>query len=101
MVFGDSYIDYQRPEVKAFVLKYRDRYKTEPMEYAFDGFDIGYYFLSALMRYGKDFHQCIPYFEQELIQNKFIFRHERYRGYENQHWNIFGFDDYTVRKLNE
>ena len=99
-VLSDSYIDYQKVEIISFVKNFRGRYYTEPMKYAYDGFDIGYYFLSALLKYGKNFQQCIPYYELNLLQNKYHFRHKQYRGFENQHWNLLRFENYSATKLN-
>jgi len=99
-VFSNSYIDYTRPEVISFVTKFRKLYYTEPMKYAYDGFDVGFYFLGALLKYGKQFENCIPYFEKDLIQNSYLFRHKRSKGFENQQWNVLLYENYSIRKLN-
>jgi hypothetical protein len=99
-VLSDSYIDYSSQNVINFVSEFRRRFYTEPVRYAFDGFDIGYYFLGALLKYGKDFEKCIPYNTQELIQNTYLFRHKRDQGFENQHWNLLKYSNYSVLKLN-
>ena len=100
IVFSDSYIDYSKPEIKSFIKEFRHRYNTEPMRYAYDGFDIAYYFLAALMEYGRQFENCIPYYERDLLQNKYLFRHKRNKGFENQHWNVLRYHNYSIQKLN-
>jgi len=70
------------------------------MKYAYDGFDVGFYFLGALLKYGKQFENCIPYFEKDLIQNSYLFRHKRSKGFENQQWNVLLYENYSIRKLN-
>ena len=100
IVFSDSYIDYTKPEVRSFIKEFRNRYNTEPMRYAYDGFDIAYYFLGALMEYGKQFENCIPYYEEDLYQNKYLFRHKRNKGFENQQWNVLRYHNYSIQKLN-
>ncbi|MEO8732911.1 MAG: hypothetical protein ABI373_01135, partial [Flavobacteriales bacterium] len=54
---ASSFIDYQYPPVDAFIQHYRDRYKNEPGEYAFLGYDVTLYFCSALMQFGNTFPQ--------------------------------------------
>jgi len=100
IVFSDSYIDYAKPEVISFIKEFRQRYNTEPMRYAYDGFDIAYYFLGVLLEYGKHFENCIPYYEEDLYQNKYLFRHKRNKGFENQHWNVLRYHNYSIQKLN-
>ena len=99
-ILSDSYIDYSSEDVIRFVNKFRRRFHTEPVNYAFDGFDIGYYFFRALLKYGRNFEKCVPYNKQELIQNTYLFRHKRDRGFENQHWNLLKYSNYSVLKLN-
>ncbi len=55
--FSSSIVDYENEKTRDWILKYRDLYNIEPTteNYAFDGFDIGWYFLNALYLYGSDF----------------------------------------------
>jgi LysM repeat protein len=99
-VLSDSYVDYSDQDVIGFVKQFRRSFYTEPARYAFDGFDTGYYFLGALLKYGRDFEKCVPYNQQKLIQNTYLFRHKRNRGFENQHWNLLKYSNYSVLKLN-
>jgi hypothetical protein len=48
-------------------------YSAEPTQFSFQGFDVTYYFLSALYRYGKDFRNCLPDYPMELTQMNFNF----------------------------
>ena len=91
--FSDFFVDYDDELVKDFVVKFRSKYKTEPQEYAFEGYDLGCYFLTALMRYGTDMVGCLPYFEMPLLHTRFHFMHKGARnGLENQSWSIYQFD---------
>ncbi len=67
------FVDYSKPLVKRFVATYRDSFSAEPTQFSFQGFDVSYYFLSALFRYGKDFRKCLPDYPMELTQNSFLF----------------------------
>ncbi len=66
-------IDYNRHQVRRFVGQYRQMYSAEPTQFSFQGFDVTYYFLSALYRYGKDFRNCLSDYPMELTQMDFNF----------------------------
>lgn len=68
------FIDYTKPLVRRFVGNYREIFSAEPSQFSFQGFDVSYYFLSALFRYGKDFRKCLPDYPMELTQMVFNFR---------------------------
>ncbi len=99
-VFSPTYINYYEDITKIFVLEFRSKYRTEPQQYAFEGFDIAFYFLSALMKFGKDFDNCLPYFYPGLLHTKLNFeRNSPNNGYENTYWNIYKYEDYKQKKL--
>jgi len=56
-----TYINYERSEVAAFVDHYREVYYTEPTRLSFQGYDIGFYFGNALMKFGKNLWKCLPH----------------------------------------
>ena len=98
--FSPSFIDYSDIRNQVWIQKFRDTYFTEPSEakYAFDGFDIGWYFLNALHKYGRDFEDCIPGFDIHLIQTRFDFEQNLPNGFQNTHWNLLRYDGYQVVK---
>ena len=59
-----NYVDYQNIEVKRFLARYRALFLAEPSNYAYHGYDVGYYFLRALYTHGPTFEYCI---EQGVI----------------------------------
>jgi len=69
-----TFIDYTKPLVRRFVSNYRATFSTEPSQFSHQGFDVSYYFLSALFHYGKDFRACLPDYPMELTQTVFNFR---------------------------
>lgn len=69
-----TFIDYSKPLVRRFVSQYRSTFSTEPSQFSHQGFDVSYYFLSALFQYGKDFRGCLPDYQMELTQTVFNFR---------------------------
>ena len=48
------YIDYNNADVKRFVHAYRALFRTEPTPFAFQGYDTARYFVSQVLRSGKD-----------------------------------------------
>lgn len=78
------FIDYHDKDVKKFVLRYRETFKTEPDQMAVHGYDVGLYFLSALMNYGNYFGECIYNHKVDLLQANYKFvKWYRQSGYEN------------------
>jgi LysM repeat protein/sulfur relay (sulfurtransferase) DsrF/TusC family protein len=101
-IMSDTYIDYGNPWVKRFVSGFRENYFTEPQDYAFRGYDIGWYFLTALNKFGPAFDECIPFYNKRLLQLTLEFEKTPSGGYENQHWYIlqmrnYKFHDISVR----
>jgi LysM repeat protein/ABC-type branched-subunit amino acid transport system substrate-binding protein len=47
------YIDYNNADVKNFIKKYRALFKTEPTQFAFQGYDVARYFLGMCAKYGE------------------------------------------------
>jgi len=97
------FIDYHHDDVKKFVLKYRDTYHTEPDQMAIHAYDVGMYFLSALMNYGKDFEQCIYNHRVDLLQAEYRFvKWYRSSGFENVHVDIIKYyEGYNIFRINE
>lgn len=54
-----SFIDYNKDEVKNFIGQYRHYYKGDPSHFSFQGYDLGIYFIDRMAKYGKNFMQCI------------------------------------------
>lgn len=94
--FDDDYIDYQNIRTQSFICKFRTRYNTEPTDLAFQGFDIGWYFLNALKYFGKDLRANLPFYDIPLLQTRFNFRqNDENSGYENMFWNVYQFKGYN------
>ena len=95
--FSDCFVDYSDEEVKRFVSKFRAKYKAEPQNYAFEGYDVAWYFLNALMRYGSDMRDCLPYYTIPLMHTQFHFMGKgKNSGLENQSWSIYQYDKESI-----
>ena len=86
-MYSPYWIDYNKRDVRNFNADFRHKFLTEPDElsYAWQGYDIVYYFLSGLAIHGKDFisHPEIHY--PDLLQTEFDFKRKTISdGFENQ-----------------
>ena len=94
--FDDNYVDYQNIRVESFICKFRNRYETEPTDYAYQGFDIGWYFLNALNVWGEYMMENLSDINMPLLHTKYHFqRDSEESGYENTFWNVYQFKGYN------
>ena len=95
---NDGFVDYKSDAVKQFVRKFRSKYAAEPQNYAFEGYDIAMFFLSALMRYGDDMIDCLNCCDVPLLSSQYRFFNRDYlkegrsNGRENQYWSVYQYD---------
>ena len=100
---SDFFVDYQSDEVKNFVLRFRERYATEPLKYAFEGYDLAYYFLTAMMRYGSDdLLGCLHCHRPDMMHTRYRFYYRNYLspsqndGKENMYWSMYQYDQKEI-----
>jgi len=95
-IIAPFFIDYNDRHVKEFVNLFQQRYKTDPDNLAFQGFDIGWLFLNALELFGNDFPRCLNELQIQPLQTKFHFTQKPGGGMENQHWEIYRYENYDL-----
>lgn len=97
------FVDYERPLVKRFVSQYRDIFSGEPTQYSFQGFDVAFYFISSLGRYGKDFRDCLENYNPELTQMRFSFgKVSQFGGQMNHNLFVTSYEpDFSVKMIEE
>jgi LysM repeat protein/ABC-type branched-subunit amino acid transport system substrate-binding protein len=78
--FNPFYTDYTNGDVKRFVRRYRKEFNMDPSKYALLGYDIGFYFLAALEKYGKDFPGCVQEMDMQMLQTYFSFQQAGAKG---------------------
>ena len=66
-------INYNAPEVKDFLLKYRAIFHTEPTLFAFQGYDLATYFINLVHTYGNDWKKMITKAKMSGLQTNFDF----------------------------
>lgn len=94
-----SNIDYTSDRVIDFTQQYRTKYKAKPQseQYAFLGFDMGWYYLTSLMWYGKDFQNCMQYNNYKGLEYNFDFRNfKEGDGMQNASVHILKLVDYKM-----
>ena len=75
MLYSPYWVDYSRSDVKHFNAGFRQKFLTEPVEksYAWQGYDIAYYFLSGLAIHGKEFILHPEIHHPDLLQTDYDF----------------------------
>jgi LysM repeat protein len=93
-------INYTATEVLIFRTQFRNRFGFEPELYAYEGFDIGYYFLESLMKFGNDIPDGITHYGKKMLQTQYYFaRPLSSDGIENRYWNFGRHADYQYVPL--
>jgi LysM repeat protein/ABC-type branched-subunit amino acid transport system substrate-binding protein len=67
------FVDYKDNDVKDFVARYRLDFNADPSQFAFQGYDVMKFFLTALHRYGPRFGDCISLLHAKLLQGTYQF----------------------------
>ena len=104
-IYSSFWIDYSRKNIQRFNYNFKQKFLTEPSEksYAWQGFDIGYYFMSGLAINGKSFIAHPEKHNPELLQTEFDFeRKGAGYGFENQKLFLVRYTkDYEVKLVEE
>jgi len=79
------YVDYKSKPVVDFVKAYRARYEFEPTEYAFKGFDVGFYFGKLIARHGANYSDFLVKEKYKGLHNNFVFSYDAEYGFYNEH----------------
>ena len=94
------YIDYEDPQVKDFLLKYRALYNTEPTQFAFQGYDITKYLMELCSKYGDDWMAAADATSMEMLQSTFSLRRQPAGGFVNNGVRRIIYDKgYEIRRV--
>jgi LysM repeat protein/ABC-type branched-subunit amino acid transport system substrate-binding protein len=86
-LYTPYWIDYNKRDVKNFNTSFRHKFLTEPSEisYAWQGYDITFYFLTGLAIHGKSFISNPDIHNPDLLQTIYNFKRSALtEGFENQ-----------------
>jgi len=94
-----SYVDYTDESTIQFIEAYRKKYADEPGRFAFQGYDVGMYFLRKLWKSGVFFMQSLEHDKKEMLGVGFDVNKTEDGGYNNNFLFITGVRDMTLVKL--
>lgn len=76
--------DFANPEVRNYLLKFRHFYNAEPfnsqIQYGMIGYDVAFYFASAIAKLGHDFEFSDKSIDVNTLQSKFYFTRMAEKG---------------------
>ncbi|MBP6978001.1 MAG: LysM peptidoglycan-binding domain-containing protein [Bacteroidales bacterium] len=100
-LFTSDFVDFSDKQVKQYIIQFRYRYENEPSVdgHGYEGFDIVYYFLGALRKFGADFTVCLPFMSFDGLQLGFDFHQQGDGGFENEYVHVFKFEDYRLVRI--
>jgi ABC-type branched-subunit amino acid transport system substrate-binding protein len=85
--------DYTNPETVRFLKKFRQYFHTDPGNFGMQGYDVAFYFLSAMNYYGKQFEECLPYHQVSLAQGSYRFEKQtQFGGYMNVGVSVISYE---------
>ena len=95
--FDDHFVDYDSEAAQDFIDLFRSTYQCDPLDYAFEGYDVAWYFLNALMKFGPHALDCLPYYHLPLLHARYYFTKRRLEdGLENRYWSVFQYDNQLI-----
>ena len=96
-ITSPNMVNYYAPSENAFMKKFRSSYYTEPGIYGFSGFDVTYYYLGVMARYGGNFQAHLPEYQHQGITTSFNFYQTSIEsGFENKSSHILKYEDYRL-----
>jgi hypothetical protein len=96
-IVSSSYkIDFGRKDVTAFIKRYRSNYHFEPGEFAFKGFDVGFYFGNLMANRGTNFLQFLTKDKYKGLHNSFSFTYDPKMGYLNTSLMLLKYQNFAL-----
>lgn len=77
------YIDYSDKKVMDFIMKYRALFNAEPTQFAFQGYDLAYYFIRLCSKDGNKWMNKVNKNEMSMLQSTFKYNETEDGGYIN------------------
>ena len=98
-ITSSYYINYKSSDVIRFVKAYRKLNSFEPGEYAFKGFDIGFYFGTVFSIYGYNYLKYLPAEKYTGLHNSFSFIKDDRLGYINTSLILLEYKNYALKPI--
>jgi len=93
------WVDYKSAAVNSFVKKYRKLNRFEPGEYAFKGFDTGFYFGKLMAGYGANYLNYLATVKYKGLQNSYLFKKDEQLGYINTSLFLLEYKNYALNPV--
>ena len=77
------FADFDTESVKAFIRTYRALYRTEPSQFAFQGYDLTHYFATLVAKYGNRWTRALEQVPGSGIHTDFRFEPVRKASFRN------------------
>lgn len=98
---SNDYVNYSDSCTKGFIQTYRSNYYTEPSSFAMQGFDITFYYVRLLGKYGTALQDHLSDAIYNGVHTSFdMHRINDTGGYDNKAVNIIEYRNYTIVKAN-
>jgi ABC-type branched-subunit amino acid transport system substrate-binding protein len=96
-----TFADDRNEYVSKWQGAYKKRFKSNPIDFSYVGYDVALYFGSYLSRYGKASFHSSPLLEVNTVSGEFrFFRTSAESGFENAAVNIIRTDNYQIYRVN-
>jgi len=96
---SNDYVNYTDSCAKGFIRTYRYDYYTEPSSFAMQGFDISYYYVRLLGKYGTALQDHLSDYKYNGIHTSFdLHRSGDTSGYDNKAIYILEYRNYAIIK---
>ena len=77
------YVDYDSDQVKSFIRAYRALYRTEPTQFAFQGYDLTRYFATLCAKYGHRWTRAMKRVDDSGLHTDFHFEEAHDGSFRN------------------
>lgn len=108
VLYSPYHIDFNDNLTLNVAKKFRNFIATEPtaegpVSYGLLGYDVAFYFISALNAFGNGFDRCLPYLNVDLTTSGFKFyRTNNWSGFENRNTYFIQYDrNYDINFLEQ
>jgi len=92
-------IDYKTSRVDDFVKSYRNKFQLEPGEFAFKGFDVGYFLGKLMAEKGKDYADFLTKEEYKGLHNNIHLKRDLQYGYSNKELLVLKYADFQLKRV--
>jgi ABC-type branched-subunit amino acid transport system substrate-binding protein len=97
----NTFVDYSVVPTQRWIETYRSRFKSEPSNFAFVGYDVMLFYGRGLKTYGRELGQHLNEIDGSYLATQFnFFKTAKDAGYENSAVNIVRTDNYELHRVN-